>query len=129
MELTGNVLEQFMNDNVLTTIDEDNKFNEVVEFYTEEELVVLINGHEYIRVENPFITGDPFAIITYEKQLATCMGIGIGQKLMPYQRATNMYWCSIKDALIQHLKPMYTSEIGKLKDVDGDVPFHINYVP
>lgn len=122
-------LTEFLEENVLTTIDENNKFNEVIEFYTSEKMIVLINGHEYINIDNPFPLWDPFAIITYEAQIGTCMGIGLGHKLMPYQRNANMYWCNIKDALMRHLRPMYQYVKGTVRDVDGEAPFILNYVP
>lgn len=128
-ELLDDTLMWFLEDNILRTVVEDDKFAEVIEVYTDDELVILINGHEYVRTGNPFPLGDPFAIITFEKQFGTCTGIGIGQKLLTYQRQATMYWCNIKDALIQHLNPMYIWGKGRITDYDWEVPFDIEYIP
>jgi len=39
------LMQSFIEDNVLTTIDESDKFIEVIEFYQDRKLTLLVNGH------------------------------------------------------------------------------------
>lgn len=128
IEVDTSKLMDYVEENILTTVTEENQFVEVIEFYEKDKLRIIINGHEEYCGPSPYPLKDPFGIVTHEKQFWTCNWIGIGQKLLPYQRQANMYWCTIKDALIQQLKPMYQYEWAVL-DIDWQPATVISHIP
>lgn len=119
----------FLEENVLTSITDSNPFCEVIEYWEADNLVIMINGREYYDDASPYPNGDPFAIIVYEEIPGTCRGVGIGQKLMPHQKQASFYFSKIKDAIGQHIDPMYYVYKGSIVAANGRTPQTISWIP
>ena len=122
-------LVSFLEDNVLKSVGWQNPFCEIIEYFEWDDLTIMINGHIYYDDASPYPLWDPFAIIIYEKMPWTCRGMGIGQKLMPYQKQGTFYLCKIRDAVGASLDPSYMVAQGVLADSTWKTPQTISHVP
>ena len=119
----------FLEENVLTSITEANPFCELIEYWEDDKLVVMVNGRIQYDGASPYPDGDPFSIMVYEEIPGTCRGIGIGQKLMPHQKQASFYFSKIKDAIGQHIDPMYYVYKGSIIAANGKTPQTISWIP
>ena len=122
-------LVSFLEDNVLKSIWGQNPFCEVIEYFEWDDLTIMINWSIYYDDASPYPLWDPFAIIIYEKMPWTCRGMGIGQKLMPYQKQATFYLCKIRDAIGASLDPSYMVAQWVLADSTWKTPQTISHVP
>lgn len=120
----------FFEDNVLLSITDKNPLVELIEYREEDKLVIMINGYIYYDGYSPYPFGDPFAIVVYERMPGTFLGRGIGQKISTLQQQATSIYCKIRDAINQHIAPMYSVVKGMLsKDQTGQTVQSITYVP
>lgn len=119
----------FLEDNVLLAIGENNPFCEVIEYFEWDDLTIMINGNIYYDDASPYPLWDPFWIIVYERMPWTCRGMGMWQKLMPYQKQATFYLCKIRDAAGSSLDPSYIVTQWVLTDSTGKTPQVISHMP
>jgi len=119
----------FLEENVLTSITDKNPLLEVIEYWEWDQLTIMINGRIYYDDASPYPAWDPFSIVVYEEIPWTCRGLGIGQKIMPHQRQASFYFSKIKDAIGQHIDPMYTVIKGSVIWANGKTPETISWMP
>ena len=119
----------FLEDNVLMSITDKNPLLEVIEYRDDDQLAIMINGRIYYDGDSPYPAWDPFGIVVYEELPWTCRGNGIGQKIMPHQRQASFYFSKIKDAIGQHIDPMYTVAKWAIVAANGKTPQTISWMP
>lgn len=120
----------FIEDNVLSSITEDNYLHEVIEYWYDDKLVIMVNWYIYYDWLSPYPYWDPFWIIVFEKVPWTFMWRGIWHKLMPLQQQATSLWCKIRDAINQHVAPMYSVVKWMLsKDSQWNTVQSITYTP
>jgi len=109
-------------------IDTDDEKVEVIEYWSKDELKVMMNGRLIYDWPTIYpISWDPFVHIYLEKLPWSIRCRGVGHKLMPHQKQINTHWNAIQDAINMHLRPMYVVENGVLKGHDGKAPQKITY--
>lgn len=119
----------FLEDNVLMSITEKNSLLEVIEYRDDDQLTIMINSRIYYDGDSPYPAWDPFGIVVYEEIPWTCRWLGIWQKIMPHQRQASFYFSKIKDAIGQHIDPMYTVVKWAIIAANGKTPQTISWMP
>ena len=120
----------FLEDNVLSSLWDKNPLLELIEYWYDDKLVVMINWYIYYDWFSPFPYWDPFWIIVYEELPWTFMWRGIWHKLMTLQQQATSLWCKIRDAINQHVAPMYSVVKWMLsKDAQWNTAQTITYTP
>lgn len=107
----------FMEDNLIQVDFSTNKLVEVIEYWEDNKLVIMINGRVYYDGKNPYRMC-PIGVVKYEEKPWTHFGIGIGQKLMSHQRQVNTIRNWVNDAIQMHIRPMYAAVEWTLKGAD-----------
>jgi len=120
----------FFEDNVLLSITDKNPFVEVIEYWNGDDLAIMINWYIYYDGASPYPFWDPFWIIVFEKLPWTCMWRWIGHKVSTLQQQATSLYCKIRDAVNQHIAPMYSVVKWMLsKDQSWQTAQTITYTP
>lgn len=92
--------------------------HEVIEYWSWESLIVMVNGYVIYDGDNPYGNVDPFACVVYEEIPGSYRWRGIWQKLMPLQTEANMLFSAVNNGIKMHLFPDYAITKWSLKDTN-----------
>lgn len=117
--------ENWINEQMYYIDTAKNKLVECVEYYEWNNLAIFINGKMvYNGVGKAY-----FQCVINEKQPWTYRGRWTWHKLLPLQKAANLTYNGIKDAITMWLYPMFLIPKGTMKWTDGKTPTQLYYAP
>lgn len=120
----------FIEDNVLLSITDKNPLLELIEYREDDKLVIMINWFIYYDWLSPYPFWQPFWVVVYEELPWTYMWRGIWHKISTLQQQATSLYCKIRDAVNQHIAPMYSVVKWMIsKDQSWQTSQTITYVP
>lgn len=114
--------------NNLFQVKYENELIEIIEYWDNNELSILMNGNLVYKWASPYpISSDPFVHLYLEKLPWSIRCRGIWHKLMSHQKQVNSHWNAVQDAINMHLRPMYLVEKWVIVWHDGKAPKKITW--